>query len=85
MIGGEIMKKWKWLIILVICTVAGVLGFYFLPLMHDTSPITILAIVLGLYGAGYAASRLDANMRPVKIHVGVKDGKPHMTVTPLGE
>ena len=79
------MKKWTWLIIEVVCIVAGVLGFYLSPPMHDISGIALLAIILGLFWAGYAASRLDANMRDVKVHVEVKGWKPHITVTPLGE
>jgi len=79
------MKKWKWLIILVVCIVAGVLGFYFISPLQDVSPIAILAIIFGLYWSGYAASRLGDNMPNVKVHVKVKGWKPHITVTPIGE
>lgn len=80
---GEQMKKWKWLIIEVVCIVAGILGFYFCPPMHNASPIALLAIIFGLYWAGYAAARLDDKVGGVRIHVEIKRWKPHIEITPL--
>jgi uncharacterized membrane protein YtjA (UPF0391 family) len=77
------MKKWKWLIIEVGSIVAGVLGFYFWSQLGEPSVIALLAMIFGLYGAGYAAARIDDIVGPIRIHVQVENWRPHIKITPI--
>ena len=75
------MRKWKWLIIEVTAIAIGILGFYFWSVLAVPSPIALLALVFGLYWAGYAAAQMENIVGAIKIHVQVRNWKPSISIT----
>jgi len=80
-----LMRKWKWLIVLVIAMSVGKVGFHYWPPLGDEHTLGLLAIIFGLYGTGYAAARLDELVgdSKVRIRIQLDRWRPRIEVTRL--